>query len=244
MRLPPADLPFLRERIRELAGRVRDAGETTGTAGADPDAPMQLGAALLQLFEMLARVEADETDAGINPVEINTLSEFGLQLFDELVQLANRLEQPALATEIECLCMPYALWIARHGGEIRHLSPVVNALAHYANRQTRPDAMTALYTHCCELIEATSPSVAEAQTNDKRHPWRLLLLNRAIVATRSQNPDLIEAAFDAIVEHLPQDAARFFAEGMEQMANIDYPDYVRDLVRRYYLEHALPRRLH
>ena len=69
-------------------------------------------------------------------------------------------------------------------------------------------------------------------------------INRAIVATRSHNPELMEPAFDAIVECLPQEAQRFFAEGMEQMAIIDYPTQVRDLVRRYYLAHTQRRLLH
>ena len=44
----------------------------------------------------------------------------------------------------------------------------------------------------------------------------------------------MEPAFNAIVEPLPNDAERFFAEGMEQMAIIDYPEHVRTVVRRYY----------
>ena len=48
----------------------------------------------------------------------------------------------------------------------------------------------------------------------------------------------------ATVECLPQEAQRFFAEGMEQMAIIDYPTQVRDLVRRYYLAHTQRRLLH
>ena len=54
----------------------------------------------------------------------------------------------------------------------------------------------------------------------------------------------MEAAFDAIVDHLPGEAHRFFTEGMEQMAVIDYPDTVRDVVRRYFLAHGIPQRLH
>ena len=104
--------------------------------------------------------------------------------------------------------------------------------------------MAELYTQCCELIDATNPICEAPAVDDPSDPWRLLLINRAIVATRSHNPELIESAFDAVLESLPGDAPKFFAEGMEQMTILDYPDDVREVVRRYYLAHAVPRRLH
>ena len=42
-------------------------------------------------------------------------------------------------------------------------------------------------------------------------------------------------AFDAVVEHLPEDAVRFFEEGMAQMDALDYPSHVRSVMERYYL---------
>jgi hypothetical protein len=245
MRLPPADLPYLREQLLELAAQVRDAWDASDPPRAQIDSPTLLRDALSQLIDMLGHVQEARLAEEADPAEINTLGEYGLHLLDELAQLAAGLDQPTLATRIEQLCLPFALWIARQGGEIRSLGPVVNALAHYANAASHPQTMAALYTCCCELIEAASPACEEqASQGAQPHPWRLLLLNRAIVATRSHNPELMEAAFDAIVEHLPEEARRFFAEGMEQMAIIDYPDPVRDVVRRYFLAHGTARLLH
>lgn len=243
MKVPPVDLFYLRERLHELASKLRDAWESA-IVSPETDPPALLSDALLQLIDMLGHVQKGGPGDQPNPTEINTLGEYGLSLLDELAQLAGQLDHPALATEIEGLSLPYALWIARHGGEIRHLTPVVNALAQFANQASRPAAMSDLYGQCCELVDATSPMLEESVTSDPRHPWRLLLLNRAIVATRSHNPELMESAFDAVVECLPQDACSFFAEGMDQMAIIDYPDHVRDIVRRYFMAHAVPKRLH
>ena len=244
MKLPPVDLAYLHERLRELAPELREAWETSRHGSEDPDAPALLRDAMSQLIDMLGQLQDEAYQQTTNPTEISTLGEYGLHLLEEMAQLAASLELPALAAKIERLCLPFALWLARHGGEIRHLAPVVNAVAHYANQASHPQAMVGLYTHCCELIEATSPACEDPSPNDPKHPWRLLLLNRAIVATRSHNPELMEPAFDAIVECLPSDAQRFFSEGMEQMAIINYPDHVRELVRRYFLAHAVPRRLH
>lgn len=244
MSIPPADLSYLRERLRELAAQVHDAWESSHRDPRDADDPRPTGDALLQLIDMLDHLQSEAQASGIGPAEINTLSEYGLQLLSELADTASRLDHPALAAEIEHMSFPYALWIARHGGEIRQLESVVNALAHFANQSSNPETMASLYCQCCEVLDATSPAAEEGAAGNPRHPWRLLLLNRAIVATRSHNPELMEPAFNAIVELLPNDAERFFAEGMEQMVAIDYPEHVRTVVRRYYLAHAVPRRLH
>ncbi len=240
MNLPPADLNYLREHFSELAAKVQELRETSALADQDDNHPIVLSDAMSQLVDMLNHVQHDDSV----PAEINTLCEYGLHLLDELAQQATALKQADLANEIECLTLPYALWFARHGSELRQLAGVVNALAHFANQASRPQTMAELYIQCCELIEAASPGLEDSASGNPEHPWRQLLLNRAIVATRSHNPELMEPAFDAIVESLPQDAAGFFTEGMEQMAIIDYPAPVREVVRRYFLACTSPRRLH
>ena len=245
MNLPPADLSYLRERFKELASLVREFYETTAVQGEDPDATLLLSDAMSQLVDILDRTQDDpESTTATTPSEFTTLGEYGLHLIEELGQLAAVSEQADLYREVEHLSLPFALWIARHGGEIRNLAPVVNALARFANQNTQPHTMASLYTCCCELIEAISPTCENPGSTDPNDPWRLLLLNRAIVATRSHNPDLIEPAYDAIVESIPDDAEQFFSEGMEQMTVIGYPSHVREIVRRYYLAHTRPKRLH
>jgi len=241
MNLPPVDLSYLRERFSDLATQVQEVWETSGHASGDMDMPVMLREAMSQLIDILNHIQ--DEDPG-ESAEINTLCNYGLHLLEELSQMATGLEQPALAEEIEQLSLPCALWFARHGGEIRQLAPVVNAVAYFANQSSDPQGMSNLYSNCCELIEATSPACEDAAAGDPADPWRLLLLNRAIVATRSHNPELMEPAFDAIVECLPQDALRFFTEGMEQIAIIDYPAQVREVVQRYFAAFASPRRLH
>lgn len=221
---------------------MHELWESSSLAHEDVDTPALLRDAMSQLIDMLSML--GEADQPAESVEINTMGEYGLHLIDELTQIATSLDQTRLATEIEQLAMPFGLWVARRGGEIRHLTPVVNALAHYANQISHPQDMAGLYTQCCELIDAVNPVCEDASGTDPQNPWRLLLLNRAIVATRSYNPELMEPAFDAVVELLPNDAQRFFAEGMEQIAIIDYPEQVRDVIRRYFLMYASPRRLH
>jgi hypothetical protein len=236
----PVDLGFLRERLSDIAtdlGNLMDAPAGRGQENTDPEL---LRDALMQLLGVLAQFEQDPPE---NPAEINTLGEYGLHLLEDLVILARGADY-AEANAIEHLCLPFALWVARHGGEIRNLAPVVNALGHFANRNAPPAVMATLYAQCCEIVDAASPASQENHAEHPAHPYRLLLLNRALIATRSHKPEFIEQAYDTVLETLPHDAAVFFAEAMEQMALLDYPDSVRDLVRRYFVTHAKPRQLH
>ena len=85
---------------------------------------------------------------------------------------------------------------------------------------------------------------ADRELADSTRPWRVLLLNRAIVATRSHRPDLMESAFKAVVDGLPGDAPEFFREAMGQMAALNYPPQVRTVVQRYADAWCVRRTLH
>ena len=90
-----------------------------------------------------------------------------------------------------------------------------------------------------------SPSTREyTGSADPSRPWRILLLNRAIVATRSHQPALMEEAFESVVEYLPEEAPTFFREGMEQMDALNYPPQVRNLMQGFYQQCCGRRVLH
>jgi hypothetical protein len=113
-------------------------------------------------------------------------------------------------------------------------------------RRFRPAGrdLAGLYALMTEMVEGMSPARIQDSGNFPSRPWRVLLLNRAIVATRSQRPALMVAAFDSLVEHLPEDAPDFFREGMGQMEALQYPAPVRELMQRYYDRWCTGQRLH
>jgi len=244
MRISPVDLPSLREQLQELTARVCEVWETSVAADDAIGHPQLLRDALSQWVDMLDQLQHGGHRHGAGRAELDTLGEYGLQLLEDLAAQAASLQQKALAIEIEQLCLPFALWIARNGGELRNLRPIVNALAALVDPPERPQMMAQLCACCCELVDAASPNCQEPEDSDAYPPWRQLLLNRAIIATHSRQPELMTAAFDAVVEHLPHDAQRFFTERMEQLATSDYPAPVHELVRRYFLAHAQRSRLH
>ena len=85
------------------------------------------------------------------------------------------------------------------------------------------------------VAQATANLIKQdLEKNNPGRPWRVLHLNRGIVATRTHNPELMEKVFDDLVRYLPEDAAAFFAEGMQQMEELDYPQHVRQVMHRYF----------
>jgi hypothetical protein len=72
----------------------------------------------------------------------------------------------------------------------------------------------------------------------------VFLLNKAIVATRSHQPALMDEAFDALADQLPEEAPDFFREGMGQMDALDYPAEVRAVMERWYEQWCSKRVLH
>jgi hypothetical protein len=177
--------------------------------------------------------------------DITALGGRGIDLLVRLSNLASGLKCPQLAREIEALTLPLAGWIARCDAEIVKLDPVVNGAAALANRLKEPRKLAQLYRLLTEIGSAVSPQVSQENLSvDSARPWRVFLLNKAIVATRSHEPELMEEAFDSLADQLPDDAPGFFREGMEQMDAPDYPHEVRAVMERWYEQWCGPRVLH
>ena len=89
------------------------------------------------------------------------------------------------------------------------------------------------------FMNATEQSIQDDMDDrDPRRPWRVLLLNYGITATRTHDPALMEKAFQFLVDNLPDDLKQFFMEGMSQMTAIDYPDQVKDVMEKYYWQYS------
>jgi hypothetical protein len=241
MKLPPADLSYVLDRFIELAEQIDAISEDSD---ADRDAAVQLNEAMPRLLDLLARLGDQQASAIQHPGELTSYGDYGLHMLDQLADAARRAERQDLGQAVEQLSLAFALWIVRQGGELRQLRAVVNALAQLAEQTIHPGLTTELYGCSCELIEAASTAYEQHGAAQAAEPWRVLLIKRAVLATRSCNPELMEPAYEALVEQLPADAERFFADGMEQIAVSDYPEHARELVRRFFLAHSKPRHLH
>ncbi len=142
----------------------------------------------------------------------------------------------------------YQLWRISQQGKITVLEPLVNGIAEFANVLSEPADLSYLSTCLRSMVNNVHDSFKEDILNtDPRRPWRVLLMNYAIVSTRSHDPALIDRSYQLFTHHLPEDAGLFFTEAMSQMVAQNYPQYVREVVKQYYQqysEQSLHKKLH
>lgn len=242
MKMPIADLSLIIERLEALSEELINVWDSQSAAQDHALSPEELCGAMRKLGTLLHQMdETLETRGRFESQELKALGDHGLHLISELADCASGYQMTNRSQEIRRQCFPFAVWLARHGGELTNLEPVVNALADLANGLTRSEDLARLYQEVGEIVEAASPRLSEGRPAD---PWRLLVLNRAIVATRSHRPPLIRDAYDMVIETLPEDAESFLAEAMEQMDLLDYPTAVREVVNDYFQRCGKSRVLH
>ncbi len=242
MNLPTGNLGSIRSQVEACLDTLPASVEPSA-AGSD-SGPAMLHEAFGQLLDVMQRVEADQeaqagTAAAAGANDVTELGEYAMQLQESLAGKGTR--RAAVAS----LAVEFALWIADHGGRIDTLEPVVDGLAMIANSSMDPAELESLGRVMGRITDAVAPLIREdLEKINPGRPWRVLLLNRSIVATRSHNTRVMEEAFAVLTRHLPEDAARFFTEGMEQMDALNYPPHVRKVMEKYHRQLTRNRSLH
>jgi len=259
MKIPPTELAYIKDAFATYCREVVEAYEERDPSSEEPSesTPEMLADAMHRLLDTWQCFENDRDNPCLEPFgeeaekrslserEVLELGDYGLDLLQRLATIADRLGLREHSHKLESLAFPLALWLARNGGEIGKLEPVVNGLARLANSIRDQTQLEELWHLVSELVQAVSPAVSEdpERTNPQR-PWRILLFNWAIVATRSHRPALMVLAFDALAESLPEDAPNFFREGMGQMDALDYPPHVRAVMEAYFETWSIKKTLH
>ena len=163
------------------------------------------------------------------------LGDYGIQLARDLVLLAARLGLRQAQHDLEVLTLSITAWILHHKAELRTLEPIVDALANYANLLREPQDLLRLVSLVDSIVLGTQRAIKQdLEPADPGRPWRILLWNRGIIATRSHDCAAIERVYDEFVLYLPHEAGDFFRKAMQQMQALNYPPAVKTLVQRYY----------
>jgi hypothetical protein len=197
--------------------------------------------ALLDKFEEYFNIVASvnlrsSEDKIIDATEATEISDYGFVLLLKLIDLMERLDLPHKRKEIEQISLVFARWTISYNGTINYLEPVVNAIAQLANLMKEREALLALSELIADIVDHCSLELKKDQfgDNEEFHPWRLLHVNRGIVATRTHDLEVMKQAFDEFLIYLPQQATGFFAEGMKEMDALDYPPHVRKVMEFYF----------
>ena len=261
MEIVPAELGIIGDVLADTAREIIETWEDIGPPAADPENnPALLAEAAARLTDVLKRVEMDslsrldtgtqasaltEDPAALSGVDISELGDYGLTVISGLGTIAAELGLVHCQQTVTALALPFALWIARHDGELQTLEDVTNTVAQLANSLQDPVRLEELCVEVSEILDAVSDDIRQDLDNSNPgRPWRILNINHSIIATRTNNPQTMEATFELLIENLPDDAPNFFREGMGQMDIVGYPPRVREVMQRYYDRYFDRRKLH
>ncbi|MFK5985749.1 MAG: hypothetical protein QM479_10010 [Pseudomonadota bacterium] len=162
------------------------------------------------------------------------------QLIEDIKSYCHPASQDNLFTQCNEWYLAYYIWRSANHWEIHLLEPIVNSIAEISNVLRKPEDLSFMLICIQQLLSVISKEHKDDMLySDPRRPWRVLLLNYGIVATRSYNGQLIEQAYDYFYQHLPEDAANFFTEAKDQMVAQNYPQPVRDIVEKYYQQYVI-----
>ncbi|MBI1423140.1 MAG: hypothetical protein GC149_06715 [Gammaproteobacteria bacterium] len=198
--------------------------------------PDTLGKSLAQFFAILATIENQaKAPQEVAQDQMQELADHGLGLMDNLNDWAIKLDCDEAQRIFTGLPIPIALWCARQHLPLTQLEPVVNALSKLANSTQDQLLLGEISDAVDVIIDAVTPQIKQdMDKSNPGRPWRVLNLNHGIVATRSHDPKRMEAVFEQLLYRLPEDAPGFFAEGLQQMDLIGYPQHVRTVMEKYY----------
>jgi hypothetical protein len=189
-----------------------------------------------EFFNIVASVNLRASENKIiEPPEATEITDYGFELLLKLIDLMEHLDLPHRRLELEQISLVIVRWTISYEGKINTLEPVVNAIAQLANLLQEKTALFELsqlisdiVAHCSFDLKRDEPFSEDSQY------WRLLHFNRAIVATRSHDLEVMRQAFDGFLVYLPHEAPGFFAEGMKEMDAFDYPTHVRKVMELYF----------
>jgi hypothetical protein len=192
--------------------------------------------AVEEFFDVALTIDHQaEEDHLISSNEATDIGEHAFILLLKLINLMEKLDLPHKRRELEQVSLIFARWVIQYNGQLNHIEPITNAFAHTANNMTDKRSLRALVELMTMVVTACAdPIKHDLDSSSLYRPWRLLLINRSIVATRTHDLELIRQVFDDMVFYLPQDAASFFSEGMDEIDSLDYPPEVQELIEQYF----------
>lgn len=154
-------------------------------------------------------------DTGSLPLE--DAEELSAATLADLARLENdcRHEGGDARLAIAHLTVGAALWAVRHGLALTVPEPVTNALAQISNAAGSKAELSAVFGVMQGVIDNVRPILeSDLERSNPQRPWRLLHVNLAITAVRTEDSRLMELAFDALDAALPDERAGFYAEAL------------------------------
>lgn len=199
--------------------------------------PAELGnaATMHQLRERMRALDAIDRQYGSAArLPLEDASELVAATLTDLAHLdrdaANAGEEQWLPN-IADIFLGVTLWALRHEVPITVAEPVVNALAVLSNSAKSKQDLAAAFGLMQGIIANLEPLLgADLERSNPERPWRILHINYAITAIRTEDPVLMEHAFNALDRALPDECAGFYAEALALAMGPRISHEVRQLI--------------
>jgi hypothetical protein len=177
----------------------------------------------------------DRQYGGTGPLPLEDTEALAAATLTDLAHLENdcRHEGEDIRLAIAHLAVAVALWAVRHGVVLTVPEPVTNALAWISNAAGSKAELSAVFGVMQGVIDNVRPALeADLERSNPQRPWRLLHVNLAITAVRTEDSRLMELAFDALDAALPDERAGFYAEALSVAMGPKVAANVREAIER------------
>jgi|SRR5688572_17603745 len=153
------------------------------------------------------------------------------QVLSDLARLESEARGAQPDEALADVVLGVALWAIRHGIDIGFAEPVVNALAVRSNAARTREELAAAFGLAQGVISHVAPRLSpDLERSNPERAWRLLHVNLAITAIRTEDPAMMSYAFDALERALPDECAGFFAEALALALAPGIAPEVRDAI--------------
>lgn len=182
----------------------------------------------------------DRQHGGSGPIAIEGVEELVSAILSDLAHVeaaAQRSADGSLVADCSGFLLGVALWAIRHRVALDPVEPVVNALAHRANAARSRQELAAVFGLTQGIVAHVAPRLeADLERSNPERPWRILHANLAITAIRTEDPALMDHAFDALDRALPDERAAFYAEALALALAPAIASDVRERIRARHLK--------
>lgn len=227
------DLQELFSKASEPIAQAFAENTVSGGGNVTPTQLIEAVEQFLLVFDKLDREQGEYSEILID--DASQLAEHATGCLMDLSVWAERFKLMREKQAMESIALGIAHWTIRHHGEVRILEPLVNALAVRANSTGSETDLRSTFLVIRDIIEHVSNGIrSDLDKSDPTRPWRIVNFNFAIVATRSQDPELMREAFETLSRNLPEDCPQFFAEGMQQVNRNDFKPAVKAVMEEFF----------
>ena len=182
----------------------------------------------------------DRQHGGTGRIAVEGVGELVTAILSDLARVeaaATGAPEPLLLADASDFLIGVALWALRHQAAIDPVEPVVNALAHRANAARSKPELAAVFGLMQGIVAHVAPRLApDLERSNPERPWRILHANLAITAIRTEDAAMMDHAFDALDEALPDERSGFYGEALARALSPGVSPRVRERIEARHLK--------